>query len=136
LLLGVSEELLIGLGRLSLGVVGAAAPRYSTLTMISVAASLILLAFYANRSRAYATMAVLLGVGICVCSILADYNEILMAGSRRQYGENLQRILRHGQVGADDMRQLEWRSLSDIQFGNRMLRQFHLSLYHDDGTTD
>jgi hypothetical protein len=136
LLLGLAEELLVGLGRLHLGASGAATPRYATLTMISVIAALILLAIYANGSRVCATMAVLLGLAMCAFTALADYSEIAMAGPRKQYGENLQRILRQGQIGEDEARQLQWPSLSDIQSGNHMLRQLHLSFYHDDLTVD
>jgi hypothetical protein len=130
LLLGVAQELLIGFGRLTLGVAQAATSRYSTLTMVSAPAALILLALHARKSRASAALAGLLGVVMCGFAILADYGEFGMAESRRQYGENLRRILLQDHISDDDLRQLQSRSRSDVELGNRMLREFRLSFYH------
>jgi hypothetical protein len=135
-LLGMAEELLIGLGRLRYGVNYAAASRYSTLTMVAPAASMIFLAWHADKSRTSAVLSVVLGTAICIFSLLADNNEIAMANARRQYGENLQRMLRAGRIGADELRQLQWGneiqggSPQDIQNGIQTLQHYRLSLYH------
>ena len=83
---------------LHLGVGNAASSRYATLTMISVVAALILLSTYTRGSRIYAALAILLGGGICSFAILADYEEAKMETARMQYAQNLQRLLRGGQI--------------------------------------
>jgi hypothetical protein len=131
LLLGIFEQMLIGLGRLHLGVGNAASSRYATLTMISVVAALILLSTYTRGSRIYAALAILLGGGICSFAILADYEEAKMETARMQYAQNLQRLLRGGQITEGEKAQFEWDNLEDIVNGNEILRQFGLSLYHE-----
>jgi hypothetical protein len=131
LLLGIFEQMLIGLGRLPLGVGNAASSRYATLTMISVVAALILLSTHTRGSRIYAALAILLGGGICAFAILADYKEAKMETARMQYAQNLQRLLRGGQITEGETAQFEWDNLEDIVNGNEVLRQFGLSLYHE-----
>ena len=131
LLLGIFEQMLIGLGRLHLGVGNAASSRYATLTMISVVAALILLSTYTRGSRIYAALAILLGGGICSFAILADYEEAKMETARMQYAQNLQRLLRGGQITEGEKAQFEWDNLEDIVNGNEVLKQHGLSLYDE-----
>jgi hypothetical protein len=131
LLLGIFEQMLIGLGRLPLGVGNAASSRYATLTMISVVAALILLSTYTRGSRIYPALAILLGSGICWFVILADYEEAKMETARMQYAQNLQRLLRGGQITEAENAQFEWDNLEDIVNGNEVLKEYGLSLYHD-----
>jgi len=136
-LLGVGEEALIALGRLPYGARYAAASRYSTLTLVSVAAALIFLAWHAARSRSGVVMAVLLGTAVAAFSMMADWNELEMAGARRQYGENLKHILQVGDIGEAEAASLEWGSaqgghLQDIVDGNAFLRRYRLSLYRNE----
>jgi len=130
-LLGIAEELLIAVGRLPLGVTWAAGSHYATLTMVTPAASLILLAFYANRSRVYALLAVLLGLTMCISAAVADYSEVVTAKYRKQYGENLQRILLQGEIDEYGMRELQFHPLSSIEDGVRILKQFHLNVFRN-----
>jgi hypothetical protein len=131
LLLGIFEQMLIGLGRLHLGVGNAASSRYATLTMISVVAALILLSTYTRGSRVYASLVSLLGGSVCLFAILADYQEARMESGRMQYAQNLQRLLRTGQIKEADKSKLEWDNLEDIVNGNEVLKQYGLSLYYD-----
>jgi hypothetical protein len=130
---GVAMQVLIALGRLKLGSAAAATSRYSTLTLISVPAVLILLAYCADRSRICAAMAVLVVLEIGVFAALANYSEaIVMAKARHHYYENLQGILRRGQFDEASLQALEWPIAGDIQSGNLILRQHRLSFYHND----
>jgi len=136
-LLGVGEEALIALGRLPYGVSYAAASRYSALTLISVAASLVFFAWHAPRSRSSAVIAVLLGLAVVTFSMIDDRNELGMADARRQYGEHLQSILRSGQIEEAEAESLEWGqvqggSAQDIVDGNAILRDYRLSFYHNE----
>ena len=70
--LGVGEDILIALGRFPFGVAYAASSRYATLTLISVAAALLFLAWRANSSRRCATAAITLGALVLVFTGLAD----------------------------------------------------------------
>lgn len=136
-LLGIGEEALIGLGRLSYGVTYAAASRYSSLTLISIAASLVFFAWHAARFRASAAIAVLLGLIVATFSMIDDWNELAMAGARRQYGEHLQHILQSGQIGEAEAESLEWGRaqggrVQDIEDGNAILRSHRLSFYRNE----
>jgi hypothetical protein len=130
LLLGLAEEALICLGRLPQGVSYGAASRYATLTMISPIAAFILLATYTHGSRIDGVLAVLLGGIIVLFTALADREEIKMTEARRQYSQDLQRLLREGQIKEADQAKLEWDKFEDIVNGNRILKQFGLSLHH------
>jgi hypothetical protein len=131
LLLGIFEQMLIGLGRLPLGVGNAASSRYATLTMISAVAALILLTTYTRGSRVYAVLAILLGISVVSFVLLADHQEVKMEAARMQYAQTLQRLLRGGQITEGEKAQFEWDNLEDIVNGNEVLRQFGLSLYDD-----
>jgi hypothetical protein len=136
-LLGIGEEALIGLGRLSYGVTYAAASRYASLTLISIAASLVFFTWHAARSRASAAIAILLGLTVATFSVIDDRNELVMAAARRQYGEHLQHLLQSGQIGDAEADALEWGraqggGVQDIVDGNAILRSHRLSFYHDE----
>ncbi len=127
--LGIGEQLLIGLGRMSYGTAYSAASRYSSLTLISAAASLLLVALCAKRSLLGASAGVFLGLMVVACVAFSDYQEWHMANARRAYSENLKEILLGGRIGDGELRLLQWEDAQAVDSGNRILRRYHLSFY-------
>lgn len=130
ILLGIGEQFLIALGRISYGVTYSAASRYASLTLISVAGALLLLAYCASRSALAAATGILFGLTVATCVAVSDYQELCMASARRAYGHNLKNVLLNGRIGDAELRLLQWEDIRAIKNGNEILRRYHLSFYH------